>query len=77
MSVQATYRATETGFHVQGYEPINYDLLYVDGVFAPENTQLAERYRDFGRCLMVVDENVDALYGERIRARTSTTTAST
>ena len=68
MSVQATYRATDTGFHVQGYEPINYDLLYVDGAFAPGNPQLADSYRDFGRCLMVVDENVDALYGEQIGA---------
>ena len=43
-------------------------LLYVDGVFALENTEIADSYRPFGRCLMVVDETVYGLYGEQMHA---------
>ncbi len=64
--IQATYQATDAAFHVEGYEKIAFDLLYVDGAFAAENPQIAERFRDQGRCLMVVDEAVDELYGEQI-----------
>jgi 3-dehydroquinate synthetase len=64
--IQATYQATDTAFHVEGYEKIEFDLLYVHGAFAPENLEIAERFRDHGRCLMVVDESVDELYGEQI-----------
>ena len=64
--IQAQLRATDTAFHVEGYEKIAFDLLYVDGVFAPQNTELADRYRDLGRCLMVIDQNVAELYGEQI-----------
>ena len=65
-TAHATYRATESGFHVEGYEKIDYSLLYVDGVFAPHNTELADSYRRFGRCLMVVDATVLDLYREQI-----------
>ncbi len=64
--IQATYEATETAFRVEGYERIQFDLLYVHGAFATEHTEIAERFRRFGRCLMVVDEVVDELYGEQI-----------
>ena len=64
--MHAEYQATGTSFRVEGYEKIAFDLLYVDGAFAPENPQIADRYRDLGRCLMVVDETVDELYAERI-----------
>jgi 3-dehydroquinate synthetase len=64
--IQATYLATDTAFHVEGYEKIEFDLLYVHGAFAPENAEIAERFRLLGRCLMVVDESVDELYGEQI-----------
>lgn len=67
-SAHATYRATEDAFHVSGYEKIDYSLVYVDGVFDPENTQLADAYRRFGRCLMVVDQAIVDLYGEEIEA---------
>jgi demethyl-4-deoxygadusol synthase len=66
-NVQATYRATETAFHIEGYEKIDFSLLYVEGAFALENTEIAESYRRFGRCLMVVDESVHGLYGEQIQ----------
>ena len=37
--IQATYQATDTAFHVEGYEKIEFDLLYVNGAFAPENAR--------------------------------------
>jgi 3-dehydroquinate synthase len=66
--MQAQVTATERAFHVEGYEKIEYDLLYVDGVFSFQNTELADSYRSYGRCLMVVDESVHAIYGEQISA---------
>ncbi|MDJ0360130.1 sedoheptulose 7-phosphate cyclase [Rhodococcus sp. H29-C3] len=66
-SMQAQVTATERAFHVEGYEKIEYDLLYVDGVFSVSNTELADSYRQYGRTLMVVDEVVYAIYGEQIR----------
>lgn len=65
---RATVKATETAFHVEAYEKIDYSLLYVEGAFAVENAEIAESYRQFGRCLMVVDETVYGLYGEQMQA---------
>jgi demethyl-4-deoxygadusol synthase len=66
-NIQASFKATETAFHVEGYEKIEFSLLYVEGAFALENTEIAESYRQFGRCLMVVDRAVYGLYGEQIQ----------
>ena len=66
-NVQATFTSTENAFHVDGYEKIEFSLLYVDGAFALENAEIAESYRQFGRCLMVVDEAVHSLYREQIQ----------
>jgi demethyl-4-deoxygadusol synthase len=66
-NVQATYRATETAFHIEGYEKIDFSLLYVEGAFALENNEIAESYSQFGRCLMVVDESVYGLYSKQIQ----------
>ena len=65
---RATVRATETAFHVEAYEKIDYSLLYVEGAFAVENAEIAESYHQFGRCLMVVDETVYGVYGEQMQA---------
>lgn len=59
---------TPTSFTVEAWQPVSYELTMVSGVFDPANPQLAEAYRGFGRCLAVVDEKVDALYGEQMRA---------
>lgn len=67
-NLRSTFRATDTAFHVEAYEKIDFSLLYVDGVFAVENVEIAESYRQFGRCLMVVDETVYGLYGGQIQA---------
>ena len=66
--VAAAYTATDNAFHVQAVERIDYSLVLVNGAFSPENTQLADIYRPFGRCLMVVDPVVEALHGETVRA---------
>lgn len=67
-NVHAGFRATNTAFHVEGYEKIDFSLIYVNGAFAPENAELAQEYRRYGRCLMVVDETVHDLYDEQIDA---------
>ena len=67
-NIQATYTATENSFHVEGYEKIEFSLDYVPGAFRVENTQIADSYRAFGRCLMVVDDAVYRLYGDAIQA---------
>jgi demethyl-4-deoxygadusol synthase len=67
-NVQATFQATDTAFHVEGYEKIDFSLLYVNGAFAIENTEIADSYRQFGRCLTIVDETVYGFYGEQIQS---------
>ncbi|MEC4813982.1 MAG: sedoheptulose 7-phosphate cyclase [Scytonema sp. PMC 1069.18] len=66
-TVQAKFEATETSFHVEAYEKIEYSLIYVDGVFAVKNPELASVYKDLGRCLAVVDANVNRLYGNQMQ----------
>ncbi len=66
--IRATFTSTDRAFHIEGYEKIDFSLLYVDGAFQPENPEIADSYRAFGRCLMVVDRNVYGLYGDRMQA---------
>ncbi len=68
LTPHAAFTATDTAFHVEALERISYSLVLVDGAFAVESNQIADTYRPFGRCLMVVDENVLALHGEQVRA---------
>lgn len=66
--VQAKLATTETTFHVEGYEKIEFNFAFVNGAFAIHNSLLAERYKKFARCLAIVDHNIDRLYGEQIRS---------
>ena len=66
--VQAKFEATETAFHVEGYEKIDFSLVFVNGAFDIKNPELAQSYNSFGRCLAVVDRNVNRLYGSQIEA---------
>ncbi|RYP81427.1 hypothetical protein DL769_001993 [Monosporascus sp. CRB-8-3] len=61
-------RVTETrhGFHVEGYEKIEYDFTFVDGVFDISNSHLADCYKKWGRGLAVMDKNVYSLYGQKL-----------
>jgi 3-dehydroquinate synthase len=65
-TVEAKVSATETSFQVEGYEKIEYSFVFVNGTFDIKNTELAESYKSFGRCLAVVDHNVNRLYGSQI-----------
>ena len=65
---RATLKATDSAFEVEAYEKIGYSLVFVDGAFSVENAELADSYRPWKRCLMVVDETVHDLYGQRMRA---------
>ena len=64
--VDAQFTATETAFRVQGWEKIDFSLLYVEGAFAVANDEIAAAYRQAGRCLMVIDASVYGLYGDQI-----------
>lgn len=66
-NLQARVFSSPRAFHVEGYEKIEYDLVYVDGVFDPHSRELADTYRQYGRVLMVVDETIYELYGTKIR----------
>jgi demethyl-4-deoxygadusol synthase len=67
-NAQPTFTATDTAFHVEAYEKVDYALRYVDGAFAVGNSEIADGYRPFGRCLMVADETVYGLHGAQMRA---------
>ena len=60
--------ATDNAFHVEAFEKIEYSLLYVDGAFAIGNSEIADSYQAFGRCLMVVDSAVYRLYGGQMHS---------
>ncbi|MET0452838.1 MAG: sedoheptulose 7-phosphate cyclase [Mycobacterium sp.] len=66
-NLQARVTASDRAFHVEGYEKIEYDLIYVDGVFAVDNPELADVYRPYGRALVVIDQTVHDLYGDAIQ----------
>jgi 3-dehydroquinate synthase len=62
--LKATVAETKNGFHVEGYEKIEYDFTFMDGVFNPANPQLANCYERWGRCLAVMDLNIYNVYGK-------------
>ena len=66
--VQARFEATETAFYVEGYEKIEFSLVYVNGAFNIENREIADSYQKFGRCLTVIDTNIYRLYDKQIQA---------
>ena len=65
---QAKFSATDAAFHVEGYEKIEFSLIFVDSVFDCDRPELAANYQSFGRCLAVVDHNINRLYGNQIQA---------
>ncbi|QDS75791.1 hypothetical protein FKW77_000065 [Venturia effusa] len=69
--LKATVKETKTpsghsGFHVEGYEKIEYDFTFIDGVFDVENANLANLYKRWQRCLAVTDINIYNIYGEQM-----------
>ncbi|KAL4971912.1 hypothetical protein BDW66DRAFT_155199 [Aspergillus desertorum] len=65
--LKASVSETTNGFHVEGYEKIEYDFTFLDGVFETKNTQLARLYESWGRCLAIMDKNIYDLYGEEMK----------
>ncbi|OJD32404.1 3-dehydroquinate synthase [Diplodia corticola] len=65
--MKATVAETSAGFHVQGWEKIEYDFTFLDGVFDPRNSQLAGCYERWGRCLAVMDFNIFEIYGTQMQ----------
>ena len=65
--LKATVEETKNGFHVEGYEKIEYDFTFLDGVFNTANPQLAQCYERWGRCLAVMDLNIFNIYGEEMQ----------
>jgi len=65
--LNATVAETSNGFHVEGYEKIEYDFAFVDNVFNTEHEELAESYKKWGRCLAVMDTNIFNEYGEQMQ----------
>ncbi|MDJ0541814.1 MAG: sedoheptulose 7-phosphate cyclase, partial [Microcystis sp. M53603_WE2] len=57
---------TDCAFHIEGYEKIDFSLLYVNGAFKIGNPEIAESYAPFRRCLMVIDQTVYGLYRQQI-----------
>jgi 3-dehydroquinate synthase len=54
------------GFHVEGYEKIEYDFTFIDGVFDVNNPNLADCYKKWGRVLAVTDLNIFNVYGKQM-----------
>lgn len=65
--LKATVAETKNGFHVEGYEKIEYDFTFLDGVFNTGNSNLADCYKKWGRCLAVMDMNIFSVYGEEMQ----------
>jgi 3-dehydroquinate synthase len=65
--LKATVQETQQGFHVVGYEKIEYDFTFLDGVFDTRNPNLADCYEKWGRCLAVMDRNIFDTYGDQMQ----------
>lgn len=63
---ETTTSASHVGFHVEGYEKIEYDFTIMDGVFDPKNPELANCYKRWQRCLAVTDLNIYNVYGKQM-----------
>ena len=66
--LKATVNETAAGFHVEGYEKIEYDFSFVDGVFDTRNGELAKCFERWQRCLAVMDMNIFNVYGKQMQA---------
>lgn len=65
---ETTSASKKHGFHVEGYEKIEYDFTIMDGVFDVQNSELADCYTKWKRCLAVTDMNIYNVYGKQMEA---------
>jgi hypothetical protein len=54
-------------FEVCATYTLKAEVKVVEGIFEPSNPTLAEIYSDRGRCVAIVDQTVNELYGESLR----------
>jgi 3-dehydroquinate synthase len=69
--LRATVSETRTstgrvGFHVEGYEKVEYDFTFIDDVFDIQNSNLADCYKRWKKCLTVTDLNIYNVYGKQM-----------
>ena len=64
--MKASVAETKAGFHVEGYEKIEYDFTFQDNVFNVEHPALAEEFLRWKRCLAVMDLNIYNIYGKQM-----------
>ena len=65
--LKATVEERPDGFHVEGYEKIEYDFAFIDNIFDPARSDLADCYKKWGRCLAVMDLNIFNVYGQQMQ----------
>jgi len=65
-NIQAQFSTTSTGFRVEGYEKIEFDFQFVDRLFDIYQPDLASYYTTLKRCLVIVDDTVNRLYGSQL-----------
>lgn len=65
--LKATVAERPNGFHVEGYEKIDYDFAFIDNIFDVSKNDLADCYKKWGRCLAVMDANIFNVYGESMQ----------
>ncbi|KAN0063252.1 hypothetical protein ACQY0O_004416 [Thecaphora frezii] len=66
--VPATRNATGPGYAVQGFEDLKYTYSFVDNVFDDKKEDLASYFQKWGRVLVILDENLNEIYGNSIKA---------
>ncbi|KAK4546141.1 hypothetical protein LTR36_002278 [Oleoguttula mirabilis] len=65
--MKASVTETKAGFHVEGYEKIEYDFSFIDNVFDKSKPDLAKCYERWQRCLAVMDLNIFNVYGKQMQ----------
>ena len=58
---------TTNGFHVEGYEKIEYDFSFTENIFDKNNDGLAKQFTRLSRCLAVMDTNIFNVYGQQLK----------
>lgn len=65
--LKASVSERANGFHVEGYEKIEYDFAFIDNVFDTSQADLADCYQKWGRCLAVMDSSMFKMYGRQMQ----------
>jgi hypothetical protein len=65
--MSAKVEETPKGFHVEGYEKIEYDFTFTENIFDKSNDGLANEFLRLNRCLAVMDTNIFNVYGQQLK----------